>query len=135
MECIFCKIVNGAIPSYKVWEDDKTLAFLTIRPHKDGHILLIPKKHDEYLFDLDDESFNELMRKTKPLAKALKEIYKPKSGKVSLVVMGMEVPHVHLHLFPLDQETDVNTDKAYEATKEQLSENMERIKSALQAKL
>ena len=135
MECIFCKIVNGAIPSYKVWEDDKALAFLTIRPHKDGHILLIPKKHDEYLFDLDDESFNELMRKTKPLAKALKEIYKPKSGKVSLVVMGMEVPHVHLHLFPLDQETDVNTDKAYEATKEQLSENMERIKSALQAKL
>ena len=131
MECIFCKIVKGEIPSYKVWEDDKYLAFLTIRPHKDGHLLLIPKKHDEYFFDLDEESIKELTIKAKPLAQVLKEIYKPKSGKVSMVLMGMEVPHVHIHLFPLDEESDINIDKAHEATPEQLTENMKKIKLAL----
>lgn len=133
--CIFCKIVSGEIPSYRVWEDDKAMAFLTIRPHKDGHLLLIPKKHEDYFFDLDDETLTDLILKAKPLARVLKDIYKPMSGKISLVLMGMEVKHVHLHLFPLDQESDVNIDKAYQATPEQLTENMEKIKLALSSRI
>lgn len=129
--CIFCKIVRGKIPSYKVWEDNKALAFLTIRPHKNGHVLLIPKIHEDYFFDLDDETLKDLILKAKPLAQVLKKIYKPKSGKVSMVLMGMEVPHVHLHLFPLDKESDIDTTMAYPATPEELTENMEKIKSAL----
>lgn len=128
--CIFCKIVNGAL-SYKVWEDDKALAFLTIKPHKDGHLLLVPKKHEDYFFDLDDETLKDLTLKAKPLAAALKKVYQPKTGKVSLIIMGMGVPHVHLHLIPLDEESDVNTDKAFDASPEQLAENMEKIKATL----
>lgn len=131
MECIFCKIVKGEIPSFKVWEDDKALAFLNIMPHKEGHLLLIPKKHEDYFFDLDDETIKDLVIKAKPLAKALKQIYKPATGKVSLVLMGMGVAHVHLHLFPLDKESDINTDKAYKASEEELSENMQKIKAVL----
>lgn len=128
--CIFCKIVNGA-PSYKVWEDDKALAFLTIRPHKDGHVLLIPKVHEDYFFDLDDETLKDLVLKAKPIAQALKKIYKPKSGKISMVLMGMGVPHVHLHLIPLDKEDDIDPKKAFDPDPEQLIKNMEKIKAAL----
>lgn len=130
-ECIFCKIVKGGIPSYKIWEDDKALAFLTIRPHKNGHVLLIPKTHEDYFFDLDDETLKDLVLKAKPIAQVLKKVYQPKSGKVSLVLMGMGVPHVHLHLIPLDEETDIDPKKAFDPTPEQLTENMEKIKRAL----
>jgi len=133
MDCVFCKIVSGDIPSYKVWEDDKALAFLNIMPHKKGHLLLIPKKHEDYFFDLDDETISDLTVKAKPLAKVLKEIYMPKTGKVSMVLMGTGVAHVHLHLFPLDEETDINLDKAYKATSEELTESMEKIKQALES--
>lgn len=129
--CVFCKIVKDEIPSFKVWEDDKALAFLNIMPHKKGHILLIPKEHEDYFFDLDDETIKDLVIKAKPLAKVLKQIYKPATGKVSLVLMGMGVAHVHLHLFPLDKESDINTDKAYKASEEELSDSMEKIRSAL----
>jgi histidine triad (HIT) family protein len=131
--CIFCKIIKGEIPSYNVWEDDKAFAFLNIMPHKSGHLLLIPKKHEDYFFDLDDETIKDLVVKAKPLAQALKKVYQPATGKVSLVLMGMGVAHVHLHLFPLDKESDINTDKAYKATPDELTKNMEKIKGALRS--
>lgn len=129
--CIFCKIIKGEIPSYKVWEDDQALAFLTLRPHTKGHLLLIPKIHEDYFFDLDDEAIKDLTIKAKPLAQALKKVYKPKSGKVGLLLMGMGVPHVHIHLIPLNSEKDINTTSAYDATKEELTEEMAKIKSSL----
>lgn len=131
MNCVFCKIVAGEIPSYKVWEDAKALAFLTIKPQTPGHILLIPKKHEDYFFDLDDEVLKDLVVRAKPLARALKKVYKPHSGKVSMVLMGTGVPHVHIHLFPFNKEDDIDPKKAYDATREELQENMEKIKSAL----
>jgi len=129
--CIFCKIISGKIPSYKIWEDDKALAFLTIRPHKNGHVLIIPKIHEDYFFDLDDETIKDLVVKAKPIARALKKVYKPRSGKISLVLMGMGVPHVHLHLIPLDKEDDIDPKKAFDPTPEQLTEDMNKIKEAL----
>lgn len=129
--CIFCKIIKGEIPSYKVWEDEKALAFLTLKPHTKGHLLLIPKIHEDYFFDLDDETIKDLSVKAKPLAKALKTIYKPKSGKVGLMLMGMGVPHVHIHLIPMNSERDLNVDAADDATKEELTEEMEKIKATL----
>ncbi len=129
--CVFCRIVKGELPSYKVWEDDQAVAFLNIRPHRPGHLLLIPKKHEDYFFDLDDETIKDLAVKAKPLAKALKEVYKPKTGKISMLLMGMGVPHVHIHLFPMDAEKDVNTDSAYDATPDELKENQEKIKASL----
>lgn len=129
--CIFCKIVKGELPSYKVWEDEKALAFLNIRPHRPGHLLLIPKKHEDYFFDLDDETLKDLVVEAKPLAKVLKEVYKPQTGKVSMLLMGMGVPHIHIHLFPMDSEEDVSTDRAYDASSEELKENQEKIKSSL----
>lgn len=130
--CIFCKIVKGAISSYKVWEDDEALAFLTIRPHKDGHLLLIPKNHVEDLFELADRQLQSLILKSKLLAQVLKKVYQPKSGKVSLVVMGMEIPHTHIHLFPLDKESDIDIEMAHNATPRELEENMNKIKAALE---
>ncbi len=129
--CIFCKIVKGELSSYKVWEDDQALAFLTIKPHKKGHLLLIPKKHEDYFFDLDDETIKDLAVKAKPLAQALKKVYKPRSGKISMVLMGTGVPHVHLHLFPLDKETDIDPRMAYDASSDELTKNQEKIKAAL----
>src|SRR2546428_12687661 len=110
--CVFCRIIKGEIPSYKVWEDAKFYAFLTIAPHTKGHTLLIPKKHTDYLFDLEDSELSELILASKPLAQALKQAFNPKTGKVGLSVVGVEVPHVHLHLIPLDSQFDMNTDKA-----------------------
>lgn len=129
--CIFCKIVKGELPSYKVWEDDQALAFLTIRPHKKGHLLLIPKLHEDYFFDLEDETIKDLVVKAKPLAHALKKAFRPRTGKVSMVLMGMGVPHVHIHLIPLDSERDVSVDSAYDASKEELEAAKEEIKAAL----
>lgn len=106
--CIFCKIVKGELPMYKVWEDENYLAFLNITPTHDGHTLLIPKRHEDYFFDLNDTELSELTLKAKPIAKKLKEVFKPRSGKVGMVLAGMGVPHVHVHLIPMDSEQDLN---------------------------
>ena len=129
--CIFCKIIKSEIPSYKVWEDDTAIAFLTINPQKKGHVLLVPKIHEDYFFDLDDEDIKNLTLKAKPIATAIKKAFKPHSGKVAMVLMGMGVPHVHLHLLPLDKETDINPENVYHASEQELREVQELILSQL----
>ncbi len=106
MASIFTKIVNGEIPSYKVAEDDNFLAFLDIFPLVTGHTLVIPKKETDYLFDLDDESYSGLMNFSKRVALALKKAIPCK--KVGMAVLGLEVPHAHIHLVPLNLESDIN---------------------------
>lgn len=126
--CVFCKIIRGVIPSYKVWEDDEYLAFLTIAPINPGHTLLIPKTHIDYIFDLDDKTLGELLLKAKPISQALKKAFNPKTGKIGMMVAGGEVPHVHIHLIPMDQERDLNFEKANSnISKEELSQNLENI--------
>ncbi len=106
MNSIFSKIVNGDIPAYKVAEDENFLAFFDINPLKKGHTLVIPKKEVDYLFDLDDDTYNGLMAFAKRVAKAIEENVTCK--RIAVVVLGLEVPHAHVHLIPMDAEKDVH---------------------------
>jgi histidine triad (HIT) family protein len=109
MASIFTKIVNGEIPCYKVAEDENFLAFLDIFPLAAGHVLVIPKVETDYLFDLDDQMFTGLMLFSKRIAIALKKAIPCR--KVGVAVLGLEVPHAHIHLVPLNSEGDINFSK------------------------
>lgn len=99
MASIFTKIVNGEIPSYKVAEDDRFYAFLDINPLSKGHTLVIPKIEVEYLFDLDDKTYNDLFAFTKKIAASVEKSID--CIRLGMVVYGLDVPHVHIHLIPL----------------------------------
>lgn len=106
MATIFTKIAKGEIPSYKIAEDENYYAFLDISPLKEGHTLVIPKNtENDYIFDLDDETYNGLMAFAKRVAKAIKKAIPCK--RVGVAVLGMEVPHTHIHLVPLETEGDM----------------------------
>ncbi|MES2132225.1 MAG: HIT family protein [Bacteroidota bacterium] len=106
MPGIFSKIVAGDIPSYKVAENDHYLAFLDISPLKKGHTLVIPKKEVDYIFDLDDETYTGLMDFAKQIALAIKKAIP--CNRVGMCVIGLEVPHAHIHLIPINSENDMN---------------------------
>lgn len=128
--CIFCNIVEGRTSCYKVWEDEQFLAFLTISPHQTGHTLVIPKKHTNYIFDMEDPEYQKLWERCKPLADKLKAAFKPKTGKVGIVVAGMGVPHVHIHLIPMDSEDDLSFSSAKHNLKaEDFEETLRKIES------
>ena len=124
-DCIFCKILKGEIPAVKIWEDEKHFAFLDMSPINLGHTLLIPKKHTEYLFDLNDEEYKELMLKAKFLAKLLKN--KLKSKRIGLIVEGFLIPHAHIHLVPLNKGGELSFEKAKPMSKEELKKIAEKI--------
>ncbi len=105
MASIFTKIVKGEIPAYKVAEDENYLAFLDISPVARGHTLVIPKKEVDYLFDLDDQLYAGLQLFAKKVATGLNKAVPCK--KVGVLVLGLEVPHAHIHLIPMQDETDV----------------------------
>ncbi len=106
MATIFTKIAKGEIPSYKIAEDENYYAFLDISPLKEGHTLVIPKNtENDYIFDLDDETYNGLVAFAKRVAKAIKKAVPCK--RVGVAVLGMEVPHTHIHLVPLESEGDM----------------------------
>jgi histidine triad (HIT) family protein len=105
MASIFTKIVNGDIPAYKIAEDENYLAFLDISPVAKGHTLVIPKKEVDYLFDLDDDLYAGLQLFAKKVAVGLKKAIP--CQKVGVLVLGLEVPHAHIHLIPMQDETDV----------------------------
>ena len=105
MASIFTKIINGEIPSYKVAEDEDYFAFLDIFPTAKGHTLVIPKKEVDYLFDLDDETYAGLQMFAKKVAKGLEKAVPCK--KVGVMVLGLEVPHAHIHLVPMKSEHDL----------------------------
>lgn len=100
MPSIFTKIINGEIPCYKIYEDDKTLAFLDINPETKGHTLVVPKNEVDKIYELPDEDYNALMATVKKLSKNMEE----KLGKRTLwKVIGTDVPHAHVHLLPYDE--------------------------------
>lgn len=105
MASIFTKIVNGEIPAHKVAGNEKFLAFLDISPVAKGHTLVIPKKEVDYLFDLDDEWYTGLQLFAKKVAKGLKKAVP--CQKVGVLVLGLEVPHAHIHLIPMQNEADL----------------------------
>lgn len=103
---IFSKIIAGEIPSYKVAEDEKFYAFLDINPIAWGHTLVVPKQETDYIFDLDDKLIGEMMVFSKRVASAIKEAFPCR--KVGMAVLGLEVPHAHIHLVPLKNEGDMD---------------------------
>lgn len=105
MASLFTKIISGEIPAYKVAEDDHFLAFLDIFPTAKGHTLVIPKKEVDYLFDLDDETYTGLHQFAKKVAIGLKKAVP--CAKVGVMVLGLEVPHAHIHLVPMQSEHDL----------------------------
>ncbi|NLA15135.1 MAG: HIT family protein [Bacteroidales bacterium] len=106
MASLFSRIAAGEIPSYKIAEDDRFYAFLDINPRKQGHTLVIPKEEVDYIFDLDPELLGDLFRFAQRVAKAIKAVIPCK--RVGVGVLGMEVPHAHIHLIPMDSEKDMN---------------------------
>jgi histidine triad (HIT) family protein len=106
MSSIFTKIVLGEIPCYKVAEDDKFLAFLDITPIKRGHVLVIPKQEVDYIFDIDDHLLSEMIIFSKKVAVKMKMILPCK--KIGVTVIGLEVPHAHIHLVPMNVLNDMN---------------------------
>ena len=106
MATLFSRIAAGEIPSYKVAEDDRHFAFLDITPVHPGHVLVIPKKETDYIFDLDDDEYAALMLFAKRVAKALKAAIPCR--KVGVTVIGLDVPHTHVHLVPMDKGDDMN---------------------------
>ena len=125
MASIFTRIVKGEIPAYKVSEDEHYLAFLDISPVAKGHTLVIPKQEVDYLFDLDDQHYAGLQLFAKKVAAGLKKAVPCK--KVGVLVLGLEVPHAHIHLIPMQDETDVlNFSEKIKMSKEEF-ENLRKI--------
>ena len=117
MSSIFTKIVNGEIPCYKIAEDDNFLAFLDVNPNALGHTLCIPKKEIDKLFDLDDELYLGLMQFSKKVAIALEKTVPCK--RIGMTVIGLEVPHAHVHLIPLNEMDDIRFQKKITLSKEE----------------
>ena len=129
MATIFTKIVNGEIPSYKIAEDENYFAFLDINPLQKGHVLVIPKQETDYIFDLEPDVLAGLHKFAQRVAKAIKKAIPCK--KVAVVVLGLEVPHAHVHLIPMNAESDVRFDKKLQLTKEEFEEIAEKIRKEI----
>ena len=106
MATIFTRIIKGEIPCYKIAEDDNCFAFLDINPLKAGHTLVVPKKETDYLFDLEDNQLSGLILFSKKVAEAIKSAIP--CNRIGVAVLGLEVPHAHIHLVPMDSMDDVN---------------------------
>lgn len=106
MATIFTKIINGEIPCYKIAENDKYFAFLDINPLKIGHTLVVPKAEKDYIFDLGDEDLSGLVLFSKKVAIGIEKAIP--CGRIGVAVIGLEVPHVHIHLVPMDRMDDLN---------------------------
>jgi histidine triad (HIT) family protein len=130
MSTIFSKIISGEIPAYKVAESIDYLAFLDISPLAEGHVLVIPKQEVDYIFDVEDELYTGLMLFAKIVATAMKTVIPCK--KVGVAVIGLEVPHAHIHLIPMNSVSDLDFSRPkLSFTPEELEATAERIKEAL----
>ena len=130
MSTIFSKIISGEIPAHKVAETSEYLAFLDINPLREGHVLVIPKIDVDYIFDLDDDVYAGLMIFAKIIAKAIKKAIP--CTKVGVTVIGLEVPHAHVHLIPIDGIADMDfSQPKLKPTEKELSEVALRILEAL----
>ena len=130
MASIFSRIVAGEIPCYKVAETEHCLAFLDINPVAKGHVLCIPKQEVDYIFDLDEELFVELHLFSRRVAKGLKKVCP--CIKVGQAVVGIDVPHAHIHLIPLNSPADLNFGHHIEMTPDELSSLAQAIAEAVE---
>ncbi len=129
MASIFSKIINGEIPCYKIAETEKCIAFLDVFPLVEGHVLVVPKKEVDYIFDLEDSDFTELQLFSKKVARSIKQVISCK--RIGVAVIGLEVPHAHIHLVPMNSTDDLNFTKSkLKPSKEQLEEVARKISEA-----
>ena len=128
MSSIFSKIIQGEIPCHKIAEDDQFLAFLDVMPLVEGHTLVIPKQEIDYIFDLDPEVLADLMKFAQRIAPAIKKAIPCK--RVGVAVIGLEVPHAHVHLVPLNRMLDINfSQEKLKLSQESLAKTAELIRS------
>lgn len=127
MATIFTKIIKGEIPCYKIAEDENFFAFLDINPIQGGHTLVIPKVEDDYIFHLDDQTLGGLMIFAKKVALAIEKAIPCK--RIAVAVMGLEVPHTHIHLIPIQSEGDLNFSKKKSFSTEEMNSFAEKIRS------
>lgn len=129
MSSIFTKIVNGEIPSYKIAEDENYLAFLDVNPNTIGHTLCIPKQEINKIFDMEEDLYLGLMKFSRKVAKALEKTVECK--RIGVAVVGLEVPHVHVHLIPLHDMDDMRFQRKVSLTNEEFEELTKAIQSNL----
>ncbi|MBN2862382.1 MAG: HIT family protein [Bacteroidales bacterium] len=130
MPTIFTRIINGEIPCYKIAEDEKYFAFLDINPLKKGHTLVVPKQETDYIFDLDDDQLAGLTVFAKKVAAAIKASIP--CNRIGIAVLGLEVPHAHIHLVPMDSMEDVNfRNPKLKLTPEEFAEIAENIRGKM----
>ena len=128
MATIFSRIIQGEIPCYKIAENDKFFAFLDINPLSAGHTLVVPKKEIDYLFNIEDEELGQMMVFAKKVAAAIEKAIPCK--RIAVAVIGLEVPHAHIHLVPISREGDLDFKKEHiQLTPEQFVEIRDRITS------
>lgn len=130
-DCRFCLISKGALPCHKVWENSKLLAFLDVNPINAGHTLLITKSHLEYIFEMKEQFYSELLAAAKMLSEPIRRA--AGSKRVGMAIEGFSVPHVHIHLVPVNEKNELNPNRAVPATKGELSAMVKRIRTELDA--
>ena len=131
MASIFPKIINDEIPAYKILENENFLAFLDIFPLAKGHVLVIPKKEMDYLFDISSDEYGELWKFARQVAKAMDKVIDCK--RIGVAVIGLEVPHAHIHLVPLNNVSDINFERPkLSFSEEEMNEVAQNIREAIQ---
>lgn len=129
MSTIFTKIINGEIPCYKIAEDENYFAFLDINPNAEGHTIVIPKIEDDYIFHLEEETYIGLQLFARKIAIALKETIPCK--RIGVAVIGLEVPHTHIHLIPMNSEKDMNMANKTDVSSARMTEIAQQIAEKL----
>lgn len=129
MSSIFTKIINGELPAYKIAEDDKFLAFLDVNPNAKGHTLCIPKQEINKIFDMEEDLYLELMQFSRKIAIALEKVIDCK--RVGMAVVGLEVPHVHVHLIPLNEMDEMRFSNKVKLEKEEFEKIVQDIQKYL----
>ena len=126
---IFTKIINGEIPCYKIAEDDEFIAFFDINPNAKGHTLCVPKKEISYIVDMDDAHYLRLMTCSKRIAKALEKVVP--CERIGIAVVGLEVPHVHIHLIPISEMKEMTFQHKVSLTDEEFKALAQKVREAL----
>jgi histidine triad (HIT) family protein len=130
MASIFSKIISGEIPSFKVYEDELCYAFLDIRPLKKGHTLVIPKQEIDYIFDIPDSLYSHLLLTAKKIAIGMKKVLP--CEKIGMSVVGLEVPHAHIHLVPINSVKDMTFGQGFvQLSNEELAEIADQIAASI----
>ncbi len=131
MSTLFTKIIEGEIPGTFVWKDDICVAFLSIHPLRPGHTLVVPRKEVDHWIDLDLETLEHVMAVSQAIGQAIQHVYQP--AKVGQMIAGLEVPHTHIHLVPIDDVHDLDFDhQDTSATREDLVEEAAKIEAAIE---